>query len=197
MQSKLPDINSAIVTHRNAILRAYDKKDFEKIIISYRAINGLLPDDYKLEISTEKYKTEVKTKILLECRECNESTSFNDIKFMELELPKEEQVLFGKQSDTIWFCPSCKARNLKKYTATSKMEASDPTYYQIIPNPPVRKSILDRPYFDLACSNWLFIAIPELETQIQLYRAEYVASHSDDSYDPEEEEESGGDEDDG
>lgn len=193
MQSKLPDINSAIVTHRNAMLRAYDRKDFEKIIISYRAINGLLPDDYKLEISTEKYKTEVKTKILIECPECNEASNLNEVKFLEFDLPQVEQILAGKQTDEIWFCPLCNARNLKKDTNTEEIEAKDPTYYKVIPHPPLRKSILDRPYFDLNCSNWLFIAIPELENQIQLYRAEYMASSGDDSYEEAEE----GEEDDG
>ena len=183
MQSKLPDINSAIVTHRNAMLRAYDKKDFEKIVISYRAINGLLPEDYKLEISTEKYRKEIKIQTLIECPKCNESSNLNDVKFLEFDLPENEQILQGKKSNEVWFCPLCKTRNLKRDTHTEELDVKDPTYYKIIPNPPIRKSILDRPYFDLACSNWLFIAIPELENQIQLYRAEYIANSGDDDFD--------------
>ena len=189
MQSKLPDINSAIVTHRNAMLRAYDRKDFEKIIISYRAINGLLPEDYKLEISTEKYNTEIKTKKEIKCPKCDESSNMNDVKFMEFDLPENQQILFGKQSAEWWFCPACKSKNHEDDTDMRSIDAKDPTYYQIIPNPPIRKSILDRPYFDLACSKWLFIAIPELENQIQLYRAEYVANNGDDGFEDLEEEE--------
>lgn len=186
MQSKLPDINSAIVTHRNAMLRAYDKKDFEKIVISYRAINGLLPEDYKLEISTQKYKTEVKVNITLECPKCKELSNLNEIKFLEFDLPEEEQVILGKKSNEFWFCPLCKEKNLKADSYTEEDEVKDPTYYKIIPNPPIRKSILDRPYFDLACSNWLFIAIPELENQIQRYRAEYMATANTDDLEEEE-----------
>ena len=179
MQSKLPDINSAIVTHRIAALRAYDHNDLQKGVIAIRSIIALLPEDFKLTISSEKYQVEKKATRKLECTHCHEETDFGQITVATLEHPPSKSILLRRKSYQIWICPNCKKDNDVEQTKSFLEQHPDPCYLKIIPNPPVKKTIFDRPGYEYSWKNWFELAFPEIEQQISLYRTEYVSQNPD------------------
>lgn len=191
MQAKLPDINGALVRHRNAIMNAYDSGDFTKAGISFEATIALLPEEYKVEINTEKYNQLVKDRYKIVCTGCmmnvqykvddetrikQEQSEFprSEIKPFEVLVPDIERLITGKKTVLVWQCPSCGIVKPLKGSPTKLIKFHQPSYFKVIPDIPSRKGFFDRTGFDTKFKEWYDIAFSEIESQIGLYRAEYA-----------------------
>src|SRR3989304_9183424 len=108
MQAKLPDVNAALVRHRNAIMIAYDQGDFQKAGISLGAMIALLPDDYKLEVNTDKYDELVQSKHNIICTECKAKHLRDTIHPYSVLLSDLDALLSHEKTMIVWECPSCK-----------------------------------------------------------------------------------------
>lgn len=197
MQSKLPDVNAAIVRHRNAALIAYDQKDFSKAAIAFNSIISLLPEDYRVEINSEKYYNLVKSKHIIECRYCEttydeegndgkktqvkRSTYFerSQISTYSLLLSSIDRLITKQSHMDVWDCPSCGETQPLLGSKIQTIKYEKPYYLKVIPEPPVRHGLHDRINFEQKFKVWYDIVFGELEYQIGLYRAEYAAQNPD------------------
>ena len=196
MQAKLPDVNSAIVRHRSLALEGFKSNDPELAIVSIESINALLPapldgsKSYKVEVDTEKYnllKAETKE---IHCNNCGTENLLKSIHQYDLELDWYEQILSTVQIQRMWICGSCKKQNVFNVDDITVTKNGEPYFYKVMPAPPKRHAgIKGRMTFDSQFQQWFSIAMPEIESQIGIYRSEYSAQQESDKevpYDGEE-----------
>lgn len=191
MQAKLPDINGAIVTYRKAILNAYDDRDFTKAAIVFDDIISLLPEEYSVEINTKKYKELNEGKYHIVCTECTmdiqttedgkikitkESSEFvrKEIEPFEILLPDMDRLITGQKTVMVWQCPNCSVIKSINESPTKLIKYHEQSYFKVIPEPPSRKGLHDRPGSLIKNQEWYSVCSREIEHQIGLYRAEYA-----------------------
>ena len=87
MQSRLPDINTAFVKYRNIVTTHLEMNDYTACFGALYALNGLLPDEYRVKISTTEYNKLTKQDIFIKCGNCNLETEYNKIKVFDLIMP--------------------------------------------------------------------------------------------------------------
>lgn len=176
MQAKLPDINAAIVRYRNNMLHAFDNKEVNTVIFSWSGINSLLPDDYQVEINSEKYNKLVSENKVIACSKCEEKTPYNEVTFQTLLLPTVSSMVSQKTHETVWQCPKCNHENLFKFKQIKIVKYKEPYFLGVIPDPPERHfGITDRSSFNAKFNKWFKVALDEIECKIGKYRADYIA----------------------
>lgn len=180
LQSKLPDVNQAIVKHRGDAITGFLQKNYNMTIISLDSIIALLPEEYKVEVNTEKYEMLSKETNMIFCEECQEDIPRNIIKTFDLDFSYTMQIILNKKSRRVWICPKCDQVSDMEGSKFKTKKFQDPFYLKIIPSPPVRKGLLNRHTFDSEFAKWFDIALSEIESQIGIYRADYAAQQSDD-----------------
>lgn len=181
--SKLPDINTALIKHRNDLVNGYIQKDYTLVRVSISAINALLPEPYKLEINTKKYLQLIEAKNFIFCENCQEDIPRKDIKVMNMEYEPTVQILIQQKERDVWLCPKCeKFADLIGSKFTSE-QLQIPYYLKVIPESPVKRGLSDRRSFDWIFGNYVEIAVSELESQIGIYRTDYQAQQSSDGLD--------------
>jgi len=166
------------------MINAYDRDDIVKAIFSFDAINALLPEEYKLEINTEKYNELIRSQITIICDNCKEEFLRYDIKPYEKWFPDfhfflrsmEKKIEYGHTKNTItyWCCPKCNhERELLRSNIIEK-KLQNPYYIGVVPMCPkyewhrrreVRKEQIQ----------WFDICVQEIEQKIGLYRTEYAS----------------------
>ena len=157
------------------------------MVSSYRAIISLLPEEYRVEISTAKYFDEVESKTFISCSRCNqEDIPYTEINIFEKLNDSIQELILDEKYSLYWDCPHChKSNNLAKSRTLLDIPA-DPFYVKIIPEPPIMIDTFSRVGFAEQFAKWYQIAVPELEHQIALFRSQYV-SETDDGEDLNEE----------
>lgn len=181
--SKLPDINTALIKHRNDSINGFVQKNYALVKVSLASMNALLPDPYKIEVNTEKYNDLIESKDFIFCDFCKEDFVRKTIEVWEMDYTDIEQALLQERSRKVWMCPKChKLENLigSKFT-TEKLQA--PYFLKIIPSPPIRLGLRNRYTFDHEFGAWFEIAMSEIESQIGIYRGDYQAQQSSDGLD--------------
>ena len=184
MQAKLPDINAAIVTHRNKMLHAFDEGRYNTVITSWSAINSLLPEGYKVHIDDRIYNQLIQENKIIVCpnKGCptnddkTPKTKFDDIRFLKVLLNPTRKMILQKDHEVIWVCPTCKKENLFNQKQVRVQKYEEPYYLEYVPSPPMRHfGISDRPVYDQQFRNWYLNALNEIESKIGKYRADYIA----------------------
>ncbi|HSA77210.1 MAG TPA: hypothetical protein VLE02_06680, partial [Nitrosarchaeum sp.] len=120
MQAKLPDVNAAIVRYRSQALESAKTGDYDMAIISLSAINADLPEEFKVEVNTDKYYSLVKDRKYLLCTACTEIDNnpksenygqkkpteciLSDVQQFDVEMDWKEQILSGKKTKRVWVC---------------------------------------------------------------------------------------------
>ncbi len=184
MQAKLPDINAAIVVYRNSMINAYDRGDFTKAVISLDAINALLPEDYKLEVNTEKYNELVKGQVIIICDKCKEEFQRGDIRTYEKwfedtyfffhNIEKKMEHSYFLNTITHWCCTKCKHERPLLGSNIIDKKLQVPYYIGVVPLPPKwewhRRREIERER-----EIWFDIVVQEIEQKIGLYRTEYAS----------------------
>lgn len=180
MQAKLPDINAALVTHRKAALNAYDRGDYAKAAIAFQDIIALLPDEYKVEINTEKYNRLIQKKKKIICDECKEAFERSQIIPYELTLSNLDSLILQVRTALVWECPKCKNVRPLEGSNTQTVMFEAPYYFKVIPEPPRRRGLEDRQGYLYHCKKWYEAVFKEIESQIGRYRADYAAQQDSD-----------------
>lgn len=175
MQAKLPDVNAALVTHRNQIIHAYDNGDFTKAAISFDAIISLLPKDYKPEINTAKYEELVQSKRLIVCGKCKERIPRQDIHPYQILLASLDRLITKQDVMRVWECSKCNSVLPLASSQIILVKKTSTSYFKVIPEPPTREGLHDRIGFTAKFKEWYDIAFREIEYQIGLYRTEYAS----------------------
>src|SRR3990172_10303663 len=102
MQAKLPDINAALVRHRSAALAALKENDHHGAIISFDSMIALLPEEYQIEINTEKYNQLVAEKRTIKCDFCTATPLLKDIYLQKLLLPSLTKFIVDNDFINVW-----------------------------------------------------------------------------------------------
>jgi len=174
MQSKLPDVNSALVRHRSNALEALKHNDMRTSVISLDAMNSLLPDDYQITINTNKYNELIADRLIAICTNCNAELSGTAIKVFNYYLPFETQTLLMQKYAKAWICPECNKVSIMRNTKFKKQVLEEPYYLKVVPEAPSDR-FSNRLQFHEKFTKWFNTVLRELEHQISLYRAEYQA----------------------
>ncbi len=175
MQSKLPDVNAAIVRYRSKALEALDRNEISTAAICFSAINALLPEEYKVEINTKKYNELIAAKHIITCPSCNQEHPRGDIRPFDILLSVIESVLARQKTMLVWECPSCNETNDLANSKHQTIDFQKPFYTHVVPEPPARNGLGDRIGYNQRFQEWFAIFVGELEQQIGLYRADYQA----------------------
>ena len=177
MQSRLPDINTAFIKYRNEVIGAIKRLDFNQMHGSLNAINGMLPDQYQVTISTAKYEDLTRTDIQYLCKTCTANNKEpveipkESIRVFELYPNAMQGLLYGGIKDQVWVCPKCLTTHRLKETDISVTKLQDPYFIGVVPNPPNRKQgLMDKLTFNDKTVAWGWQMLNELEHKMALFR---------------------------
>lgn len=167
--------------HRQKAIEGFEKGDAELAIISIESINALLPaleggKTYKVEVDTEKYR-ELKSETReIKCKKCKTENPINSVKQYDLELDWLEQILAKNKTQKVWVCNKCHKSNIFNTDDITVTKNGEPYFYKVMPAPPQRQAgIRGRMTFNQEFQKWFSIAISEIESQIGIYRSEYLS----------------------
>lgn len=173
-QAKLPDINAAWVRYRNYGLQCIDQRNYSGACAAINEINALFPDEYRVEINTEKHNELMREAIVVVCSNCGTETNYSNIKIFDLLLPLLSSIIAGREYERVWSCPNCKHTNKLQDTKMIKDQHANPFYHKVIPKPPERRSGLEgRRYYHNNMVKWFFESLEEMDHQLGRYRDEY------------------------
>ena len=178
MQAKLPDINAALVRHRSAALAALKENDHHGAIISFDSMIALLPEEYQIEINTEKYNQLVAEKRTIKCDFCTATPLLKDISLQKLLLPSLTKFIVDNDFINVWVCDSCTETNIYKSENITITKFEEPSYFEVVPSPPSKRGTKNRMTYDYEFKKWFNIVMTEIEYQIGIYRADYQAQQS-------------------
>ena len=189
MQSRLPDVNTAFIKHRNNTIQALDSKHYDKVFGSLYAWNALLPPmleedektpKYRITISDQDYDEATKTVTKAICYHCEEMTDYQKINIFELYQPLTVQVLSDKTHFKVWICSHCHKDCKLENTTIAETSKKEPNYLGVVPKPPRRKDGLhDRGKFDRKVQQWAWTFISELEQKTAQFRDDYKENKGD------------------
>ena len=181
-QAKLPDINNAWVRYRNYGLECIKERNYTGAIAAINEINALFPDNYRVEVNTEKFNRSVQDKITVTCEQCKKEINYVEIRFFELLLPTIEAVIIDRAFDVVWVCAECNHTNRRETTEMKRHEQKKPEYSQLIPEPPNRiEGIQGRTEYHNNMVKWFYDALEELDHQLGKYREEYQPEDSEET----------------
>ena len=178
MQAKLPDINAALVRHRSAALAALKENDHHGSIVSFDSMIALLPEEYQIEINTEKYNQLVAEKKTISCTACTATPLLKDIRLYRLLLPVMSQFVSNNEYVDVWYCADCNEENVFNYEQIKITKFEEPSYFKVVPSPPSKRGTKNRMTFDYEFKKWFNIVMTEIEYQIGIYRADYQSQQS-------------------
>lgn len=192
-QSKLPDINAALVRYRSVAIEAFDNNDDSMARMALGNMVALLPEKFKVIVDTDEYNEKIKEKKFLVCPNCKNEVISNTVRRYKKRLNNFEQFLKmarnpppvtqdQKEYDLVWCCDKCKNENRIEDTKIIEEKPSMPFYLGVIPEPPQKNygdPLSDRLYFSQKFKNWFRIAFAEIESKIGIYRAEYISQNPD------------------
>lgn len=198
MQAKLPDVNAAIVRYRSKALEAVGDKEYDMAVSCINFINADLPEDFKVQVSTDLYNSIVEDRKIIPCEHCTSKEnilkdgkltptgkyiptecSLTEINQYDLELDWLEQILSGQKVKRVWNCTKCGKLNDMDVTKIKIKKYQAPFYLKIMPEAPRRKrGIQGRSSYDNDFKKWFDIAMSEIESQISKYRTEYAAQEA-------------------
>lgn len=174
-QAKLPDINAGFVRYRNYGIQCMEQKNYNGVVTALNGINALLPEEYRVEVNTDKYLESIQEKTLLVCEFCNGEVSLSDIKPIKLFLPYVIRFISNEEHQTVWECIKCHGINKLKDSKRITETHQQPYFNKVVPVMPKRKDGLQtRSKFHVNFTEWFVKFLEELEHQLGLYRKEYV-----------------------
>ena len=170
-QARLPDINTAYITYRREVLSSLRSRNYTACIGALYALNGLLPEKYRVTISTQEYNEKTNQDLLIKCNKCNQQNSKKLIKIQTVISPLIEGLISGQENIKVWNCILCKAENRLSNSILTQKILKEPTYLQIVPKPPNRKQgMKDHSSYHNQFVVWAETLLIELEAQMAQFR---------------------------
>jgi len=174
VQAKLPDLNNYWIKYHDSGMQFLYNKNYAGLVACIYNMNAILPDEYRVEINTEKYNELSQDKLMVVCSNCNAEIPRNEIKPTDRLLNVLESTILGVRTIKVWVCLNCKQENDFARTKKIKDHHKNPFYYKVIPEPPIQKDgLTGRWQFDNKITRWYFVCLEEIDHQLGLYRKEY------------------------
>lgn len=170
-QARLPDIDHAYTKYRNEVIGALKKKYYNVMHGGLVALNALLPDEYRVIISTSQYNQLTKTDTVYPCTHCKEEILKEDVRIFLLPPSSVESLLYGATPSKVWGCPKCAQINKLQLTDISREHLRNPSFLGIVPDPPERKGgLMNRMNFHIETERWVWLHLGELEAKMAKFR---------------------------
>jgi len=174
VQAKLPDLNNYWIKYHDIGIHSLYNKNYAGVVACIYNMNALLPDDYRVEINTEKYNELSQDKLMVVCSNCNTEIVYNEIRVYETFLSTLQSMIQNARTERVWNCPKCNEVNQFARTKKIKNHHKNPFYYKVIPEPPIQKDgLTGRHAFHNKMTSWFFTSLEEIDHQLGLYRKEY------------------------
>ena len=184
MQSRLPDINTYFVKFTNKALSSLESKNFSSCVGAINSINSLLPQNFRVRISNKEYEEKTSQNLLVECKSCKAQTNRKELKISKVIQNAQVGFLTDQSLIEVWFCPKCKVMAELQQTEFIQEEIPDPTYFNVVPNPPMlRDGLMSRTKYSREFTKWFWLVMGELGDRISGFRDEnWQRGNEDDSY---------------
>lgn len=170
-QARLPDINTAYITYRREVISSLKSRNYSACFGSLYALNGLLPVEYRVKISSIDYEEKTRQDIFVICKFCKIELDFKTIKVFDLLLPLVNSVLSANTHERIWVCTACNKNNRLEQTDMKQKILSEPYFLRIVPKPPQRKDgLMDRSTYHSKIAVWIWTFLDELEERMAQFR---------------------------
>lgn len=171
MQSRLPDINTAFNTHRRRVIVSMDQDKFLDALGALFALNALLPLEYRVIISTNKYNDLTRQDLSALCDKCKNQFDYNKIKCQVIITTPAMELISKSKQERVWQCPKCKFENIASKTTFTQTVLDKPYYLGVVPDPPSRQDGLsDRFGFTTRYKKWCWQMLYELEERMAQFR---------------------------
>jgi hypothetical protein len=171
LQAYLPDINTAYISYRGEAIRSIKSEHYDSAFGALYSLNALLPEEYKVKISSIEYEEATKQDLKTICNNCKEKIDYKQIKVFDLLLPLLNNMITGKTYERVWLCPLCKNSNKLEKTEFIQEVLQEPCLLKCVPKPPERKDgLLDRNSYDRKVTRWLWNMLSELEGRMSAFR---------------------------
>ena len=158
------------------MLHAFDNWEINTVIFSWSGINSLLPEEYQVEINTDKYNKLIQENKIIICNKCSERTPYNDVLIQKVMLNTTASFITRKNYECVWTCPKCKYENIFSHKQIKIVKYKEPYFLGVVPDVPERRfGIGDRSSFKTKFNKWFKVALDEIECKIGKYRADYIA----------------------
>jgi len=170
-QARLPDINTQYIKYTNEAISSWKGKSYDSAIGSLNALNGLMPEEYRISINTPEYEAQTYFDIKAECKHCKEEIERHTIEPFDLVNSFLTRLISGSNTDKVWICPKCKATNRLLDTTMTKPKLKEPYFIKVVPQPPQRKDgLLDRTRFHNKFSVWFWTCLGEISAEMARFR---------------------------
>lgn len=135
------------------------------------AINGLLPEEYRVIISSLEYNELTRKDVFAVCLECEKECDFKTLEIVNLILNQLDQLIVGSSSAKCWVCPKCKYTNELVKTSLVQKVLKEPYFLKVVPKPPLRREGMnDRTSYHNKVSRWIWTMLAELESRLAQFR---------------------------
>lgn len=173
-QAALPDINTSFIKWRNKITYELGNQNYTGVLGSLNNFNACLDDKFTVNISTEEYEQKLADeKLQCVCGKCKKEQNFKEVKKVTQRNSPVLELITRKKYERVWLCPDCKNENLIQGTEFIQKKLPNPYYFGVVPDPPRRRSTLDKKEFHKKFEAWVWTFFGELEHAATQYRIEH------------------------
>ena len=172
-QARLPDINTAFITYRREVLQNLKSLKYSIVFGSLYSLNGLLPEKYRVQISTDDYNKKLgdAEKLVAVCKYCSVQTESKLINSVEVIQSFTSHYLMSQLKHKVWYCPDCKKVNELGETMMIQKELKKPFFLGVVPDAPTRhEGLMARNTYDKVISEWVWLFVSELEKMMGDFR---------------------------
>ena len=135
------------------------------------AFNGLLPEKYRIKVSTIAYDDKTNLDITAICIHCKEDADFKKLQIVSLILTSMQRLITDQSIEQIWVCTHCHNDNKLTETMLTQNILQEPYYLKVVPKSPNRKEgMIDRTKYHIKFSVWFWSFLTELESQAAQFR---------------------------
>ena len=171
MQAYLPDINTAYISYRGEAIRSIKSEAYDSAFGALYSLNALLPEEYKVKISSIDYEEATRQDLKIICLKCKEKADYKQIRVFDLLLPLLNNLITSKTHEKVWLCPTCKNCNRLEKSEFIQEVLQEPCLLKVVPKPPQRKDgLMDRNSYDRKVTGWLWNMLSELEGRMSAFR---------------------------
>ena len=173
-QAKLPDLNKYWQKYHDEGKSCLENFDFEGCVTSVYCMIALMPDDYRLDVSTKKYNDIRKNTDFVDCYECKETTLWNDLRIIDVQLTLIDSIVKHSSTQKVWFCRNCNYENVLDNTLLTKNTLKVLTFSEVIPEPPeIPPFLYHRSPSVRQMSDWWNLSKIQIDRQLARIRQEY------------------------
>lgn len=170
-QARLIDINTAAIKYRNIAHASFNGRKYPNCYFAVYTLNGLLPEKYRVKVSTQEYEKLTHLDIKVKCPRCEDEHDYHQIKQFDILLPLDGQIILQRPRQKVWVCSHCRQLNKISGDYMIQPKLAEPHFLKVIPAVPIRRQgLADRTRYHNVFSTWFGLAMKEIEAQIANFR---------------------------